>query len=417
MSALAVSLRKEVRAVWVVWAACALAMVALAAIDDPQVTMPGRYLYVLGSVAIVALSIGHEYTLGTLPVMLTLPSPRRSLLAGKLLAVTPMLATLAVLTLAFALPTAVQVATVLCAIALAPWLTMVCRSPLAGTVFAIGLAGEIHFLADVTAVSHAVLLGTLLAVAGGAAVATGWTFLRLEAGGGRGAAYRIGKAAAVARDRSRWLLLVMKELRLQQMSFAVAALYVLLWVGYAFANHVPEARGALDLVTTIYSALLAVLIGSIPSAEERQLQTIDWHALLPVATWKQWVIKAGITASLALLLSFALPLLLGPDELELAASHAVTVIFVTAASLYVSSLCASAARAFAIAAPVLMLVTLFLASTPPASELLATLVVLAGMTHVFAYVNHRSAQRDARRVVQQLLAMTVVAAIGVLAWR
>ena len=392
MNALAVRIRKEASAVWLVWAACAVAMIALAVIDDPRFSTPGRYLYVLGSVAIVALSIGHEYTLGTLSVLLTLPSARRSLLAGKLLAVTPMLATLAILTLAFARPTTVQIATVLCALALAPWLTMLCRSPLAGTVFSIGLAGHIHFLAEVTAASRAGLLWALLGVAAFATVASCWTFLRLEVGGGRGSARRF-RGAAVARRRSRWWLLFTKELRLQQMSFAVAVLYAALWFGYAVSQKVPDARGALDLVSTIYSTLLAVLIGSIPSAEERQLGTIESQALLPLATWKQWSLKAGLAVLLALVLSFGLPVLLGPDDLELAPWHAVVVVFLTSASLFVSSLCDGAARAFAIAAATVPIVTLLLVGSLAGPALIATLLVLAGMAHWFAYANHRSAKR------------------------
>ena len=39
--------------------------------------------------------------------------------------------------------------------------------------------------------------------------------------------------------------------------------------------------------------MLALLIGSLASAEERQLGTLEWQGLLPMASWKQWAAKVG----------------------------------------------------------------------------------------------------------------------------
>jgi hypothetical protein len=415
-SALVVSVRKEARAVWLVWAACAVALVAVALIDDPQVTTPGRYLCVLGSVAIVALSIGHEYIYGTLPVLLSLPSHRRWLLLGKLVAVTPMLATLAALTLAFAPnPTRIQIATLLCAIAMAPWLTLACRSALAGTVFAIGLTGQIHFLADVASASRDALLWTLLGLCA-CSTAAGWRmFMRLEVGGGRARSWS-GPAAFArpARDRHAFWLLVKKELRLHQVSFVVGVLYALVWVALSRWNHVPEARDIQRTVGGIYSVSLAVLIGSIPSAEERQLGTAEWQALLPLAAWKQWAIKLGIALCLALLLALGLPALLAPEALGIPAWIVGAVIFLTAGSLYVSSLCDGAVWAFTIAAPILFVVIWLLGLAVPEFGLLVILIGLAALSSWFAFANHRSAARDRWRVARQLLAMAAIALVGVL---
>ena len=60
-------------------------------------------------------------------------------------------------------------------------------------------------------------------------------------------------------------------------------------------------------LTVLYSSVLALLIGSIASAEERQLGTQEWQQLLPMASWKQWALKVGTAIGLSLLLGVALP--------------------------------------------------------------------------------------------------------------
>ena len=53
-----------------------------------------------------------------------------------------------------------------------------------------------------------------------------------------------------------------------------------------------------------------ILIGSLASAEERQLGTLEWQTLLPSPAWQQWAVKVGVTFGLALLLGVGLPALL-----------------------------------------------------------------------------------------------------------
>ena len=57
-------------------------------------------------------------------------------------------------------------------------------------------------------------------------------------------------------------------------------------------------------VGILYGALLAVLIGSLASAEERQNGTLEWQLLLPMAAWKQWAVKVGTVLVLTALLSY-----------------------------------------------------------------------------------------------------------------
>ena len=107
-------------------------------------------VYAVGTVALGALSIGHEYTNRTLTLLLSLPVDRRRLYLVKLGVLIPMLVALAALASrpartrraldpAGAAP--ILLLAVACGLFLAPWLTMVCRSPLAGIVFALAIPG------------------------------------------------------------------------------------------------------------------------------------------------------------------------------------------------------------------------------------------------------------------------------------
>ena len=150
--------------------------------------------------------------------------------------------------------------------------------------------------------------------------------------------------------------------------------------------------------------------------------THEWQALLPVAAWQQWAVKAGIALSLALLLSFGLPVLLAAPDVSIDPWHAATVVFLTAGSLYVSSLCDSGARAFAISAPVMLVVTLLVFRSTFAVTLhpLARPLVMSGVIALalwFAFQNHRSAGRDLRRVGWQVFWMAALPLlVAIIAW-
>ena len=127
------------------------------------------------------------------------------------------------------------------------------------------------------------------------AAATGWRmFMRLEAGTAdyptlalpRWARVAPGAAdqAATRRQHPLWLI-IKKELRLQQMSLAVAGLYAVLWLAFEVWEIEPRERDALATVAAIYGAMLALLIGSLASAEERQMGTLEWQSLPEFASW------------------------------------------------------------------------------------------------------------------------------------
>ncbi len=131
-----------------------------------------------------------------------------------------------------------------------------------------------------------------------------------------------------------------------------------------------RADASLIPLTMLYGGLLAILMGSLASAEERHLGTLEWQTLLPSPAWQQWAVKVGVMFGLALLLGVALPALLG---------HAIAgareypgrgcggqvvpiMLLLTASSLYLSSLCKSGVGALVLSFPTIV-ATFLLART------------------------------------------------------
>jgi len=454
-----ISVVKEVRALLPTWVACAAAMSVAALVAVEPFGRWGVFAYVWGSIQLAALSIGHEYTHGTLPLLLTLPSNRPRLLLAKLSAVLPMLAALFVVALAlpagpgFEWRQPLPMLAMVCALLVAPWLTMLCRGPLAGTVFGFGVTANVFMLADIVARvrygwgTEAVgqeqlrldllrwgLLGVSIVAA-----AAGWRmFMRLEATEGRGADLQLprwlrrnsgaGGAAAVSRaGRHPIWLLAMKELRLQQVTFVIASFYVVVWIGYFTTGSLTsEAREVLGAAGFLYTASLALVIGSLASAEERQLRTLEWQALLPLAAWKQWTVKAGVAFGLALFLSIGTPAFLAAGELDITAQGVgimvVIIIILVTGGLYVSSLCDSGLRALSMSAPLMLTISVgmvwffsFRTLSDTATASLATLTAgLVLLALSFAYENHKTPPRGTR-VVGQVLWMSVVVSLAAVA--
>lgn len=486
---------KEIRALSPAWVACILTVAAGAVVDDPRLQGLGLLAYGLGSLALGAQSIGHEYTHHTLAMLLAQPTDRRRLLLVKLGVLTSMLMTLGAVawivlsdngellgTSIWRQPSVLSLAAV-CGLFVAPWLTMVCRSPLAGVVFTIAMPMCLLVLGDVLAVAKygfdggaeidrfklIVFWWGILGLCVVAAV-SGWRmFMRLEAIEGRGPEVRMPRwlgrrirpettfdAPALLPVRMRhpvWLL-AKKELRLQQMTFVVVGLYILMWATLSFLKQfAPELpRLPLAPLTVLYFGLLSILIGSLASAEERQFGTLEWQVLLPMATWRQWVVKAGTTLGLAVVLGMGLPMVLmaihGLDEGFRGATRVVretlpAVVLLTASSLYVSSLCTSGIRAMILSLPAIV-GTLFLFLTVSlavdravflaftsrgarvsrglfvahaASQRTVMLLLAAGLVALllrYALINHRSAERNSSRILRQVAGIAGLLTFGVL---
>jgi hypothetical protein len=453
---------KEIRALFPTYAAILIAVVAGSFADSHTLIATGLLAYAFGSVALGAQSFGHEYSHRTLALLLSQPTDRRRLYLYKLGVLFVMLATLAVATvllfrdamkLAYSPHTepSMLVLAAACGLFMAPFLTLLCRSTLAAAVFTIAIPGLLAAGADIVGgliygMQNAgaidqfkltvfwrgmFLICTVSAIAG-------WRmFRRLEAIEGHADVQlpdlltRTAAATGIARRRRHPIAaLIRKDLRLQQMAFVVAALYVVLWAAFAWmaSRAIDKPMGLLIPLTLLYGGSLALLIGSLASAEERQLGTLEWQTLLPIPAWQQWAVKVSVTFGLALVLGAGLPALLhtldgASDYPGLRIWFRFVPIFVllTAISLYLSTLCRSAVGAMVVSFPTIAAVFalaplvqgqlyffllgpdrllnrgLYYALQPP----LAMGAGLVGLLLWLAFLNHRSADRSATRTAKQ----------------
>jgi hypothetical protein len=193
----------------------------------------------------------------------------------------------------------------------------------------------------------------------------------------------------------------------------VVLIFLTGWAGLTLLARVTEHLPVIpiDALAVLYFGILTILIGSLASAEERQLGTLEWQSLLPVASWKQWMLKAGVVFGLVSLLGIALPAII---------MGAVPVLFITTLSLYVSSLSTSGVRAMVATLPSLvgMFVLMQFATLaiyrlhefrgpmrllPRVPDALA-LALVAGFVALalrYGYVNHKSAERNMRSFLKQ----------------
>jgi hypothetical protein len=485
-------LAKEVRALLPAWAASVCVVAASAVIDDSRLVGLAVLAYGLGSIALGAQAMGHEYSSRTLGVLLAQPFDRRRILLVKVVVLASMIATLTLLAWAVLMrreeilrpdiwrSTSTLLLAAPLGLFVAPFLTMLCRGPLAGMVFTVAAPGLLLIFGDLIGLQRygsgggalidefkiKVLWWGTLAGSAIAALASWQMFMRLEAIDGRGAdlslpdwrhlgghAEETQPETAVRVRHPAWLL-VNKELHLQQMTFVVASLYILSWIGVSLLRtSVPDfPELPLAPLSLLYSVLLAGLIGSLASAEERQLGTIEWQMLLPMPAWQQWSIKVGTVLALVLVLGIGLPVglwYLSPSAAEfripVRAWREMTVVLVwlTTSSLYVSSLCGSGVKAAVLNLPALFGTVMFvraaiaLAYEMPypaivpkiyvSSQTWATIMTSAALTLTiaiaalvlrFAFGNHRSAERAPRRISRQVawVGSTLAAGVLIMSW-
>jgi ABC-type transport system involved in multi-copper enzyme maturation permease subunit len=327
----------------------------------------------LGALAMAAWLVGQELSSGTLPFLLTQPVNRLRLLATKLIVLVPALVVLALaadrlfidryLPATHAARPLLLWGPVLAAIGLVPLLTLMTRRPLGGVVFAMALPGLVLFVGERFYPLHRgpeawsiAWYGTVILSALGA-VALSWRFATLElAGDGRSVAGAPRKAeAAIQRATARhWVWLsVRKELRLQALAFGVSGLFVLVSILIVVAQRFdPLYLGpTFEAVSALHAVFIALLAGSLASAEERSLGTLASQVLHPRAAWRQWGIKVGTTVGVVGALALGLPLLLNlalqpAVRFVLEDEFVVGLWLVTCAALYASSLCRSGLTAF-----------------------------------------------------------------------
>lgn len=423
---------KEIRALLPIWLGCLGALACLtaaragAAIDGGSAQGLGLFAYGVTAIALGAFSIGHEYTYRTLPEFLCQPRRRASALLTKLAVLGAMLITLAGAVWGSVIfPSGPAALFVLAAVPLglfvAPWLTMLCRNPVAGTVFTIVIPGLLWLLVNALVGHETRMVAFARGMQGLAAIAAVmcWvTFMRLEAVEGRGTDLRwptAGAAPAAARPRHPIWLLVKKELGLQQLALALGVLYIVIWLAVVAMSRTvtgpvdPRDTDLFRAAALMYCAMLALLIGALTSAEERQLGTADWQALLPMSSLRQWQVKAAVAIALALLLSVGLPaLLLSISGLEIGVGpwYVAEIVMLTVCALYVSSLCSNGVRALVLSLAPAAAATLTVGWLPrtwssPAPPLVV-LAVFVALALYFALQNHRTAERGVRRVAVQV---------------
>jgi hypothetical protein len=469
-------IKKEIRALLPAWLASAAIIILTWLSGGAFFFLPAILAYCLGALALGAFSIGHEYTGRTLGFLLTQAIDRRRLFALKLGVLAIMLVTLGVVAWegmsvglgldAQRIPRVwILFLPALCGLCVAPLLTMISRSPLGGVVFTIVVMASMWGLGEVSSVIRygaesagsaepkifrmAVVSWGITIVSFLAAIASWRSFVRLEAIEDRDADVQLPAWLRVqARDKGDprasarpgvVLQLVSTELYLPQMTFVVAGIYLLGWAASALLELYTKDVDSMHLgaLTILYGQMLGLLAGSLASAEERQLGTLQWQVLLPLATWKQWATKAGVALTLAMLLGFALPSLLASigllgGEMPSMAGLAVTVAAFGFVGLYVSSFSTSGVRALLASIPVVLgsviairtvtgvalaqvarLLSGVHARSPQRQFLLVALhswtpriiVAFVGTAIVmllwFGLVNHRSMERRTRRIVIQ----------------
>ena len=344
----------------------------------------GMFAYIAGSLALGAHVIGHEFTNRTLASLLVQPCRRSSMLLTKASVLAVMLMALGFIarivlfqSLARALGNFPRYPTLYLPLiggfCVVPYLTMRLRSQMAGVVFTASIPGMTYVLAllcgviiygtgtaAAKALALAVWIPAIWIVAAAGAVLSARSFMRLQATEGGREELRLPRWFTVT-DASPtgpplWML-AKKELRLQQMTFAMVAVYAPIWTALTVAGRLNVDFGRefpMHGVGILYFALLPLLMGSLASAQERQFGMLQSQAMLPVSRAQQWAVKASVVLLLALVLGVVLPwFVFAPPHISRAAFWplAATIVLLTTWSLYISSWCGSGITALALLLP------------------------------------------------------------------
>ena len=378
---------KEFRALLPVWAAaaCTIGADPLLRGTGMQSLFPlGMFAYIVGSLALGAHVMGHEFTNRTLASLLVQPCRRSSMLLTKASVLAVMLVALGVIarivlfqSLARTFGNFPRYLTsylpLIGGFCVAPYITMRLRSQMAGVVFTATVPGITYLLALLggviiygtgTAAAETLALSIwapamgIFAAAGAALSAR--SFMRLQDTEGGREELRLPRWFTVTEAspiRPPFWMLTKKELRLQQMTFAMVAFYALIWTALTIAGRLNPAFGRefpIRAVGLLYFALLPLLIGSLASAQERQFGMLQSQAMLPVPRAQQWAVKASVVLVLALVLGVVLPwFVFAPPQISRTSFWplAGTIVLLTTWSLYISSWCGSGVIALALLLP------------------------------------------------------------------
>jgi len=370
--------RKELRALAPLAAASAGVILAAGLAGFRELEGIALVVYFAGSAAMGATLIGHELQGPLLGPLLAQPITRALVLRVKYLAGALAIAALGAIALWAGLldhltsreqssPRVLVLLVMATALFVAPWLTMLTRSALAGVVGALvspvvlmGLLALLRF--DQGSMFRSVAVG--MAILSAVAAVRGWRLFTRGFEDAPTAAGQIHFRLPRLRDaRARTgsprrfgtlTELAAKEIRLHQLPIALAGLYVaagiIVWLtDTAPANVDPR----LPPVTELYGGMTALLIGAMASAEERHMGTMPWQVILPVPVRRQFLVKTVVALALSAALTSGIPALLALTTKDPIRSIEVlpfvpAMLGLTLIALYVSSLFASSLRAFVI---------------------------------------------------------------------
>ena len=375
---------KEIRALLPLWLG-SMALVWLGGFATRFAVPAGFVALLLGSAALGALAFGHEYTNRTLGLLLASPVSRRRIFGAKAGVLVVMLVTLGILSLA-RLPmvpagremhdtTRVGLVSLAGSLFLAPWLTMVCRNPIAGGLFGLSISsalligselvtlivtGQIDSQASQHFRMQALVGGTALVCMAGA-VGSWRTFMGLELiEGSRGelrwprwlSGFVSKQVSETSVRRHPVANLIRKELRLQHLTFAVSALFVCGWGATLLLQRLLSTGvdQPLVILTAVHGMAVALVSGSLASAEERNLGVLESQILMPTPVARQWAVKSavvfGVCAVLALLLPAALAIVSrGAGPMRINVGFTAVVMLLAGLALYVSSVTKSGVQA------------------------------------------------------------------------
>ena len=281
-------------------------------------------------------SFGNEFHHRTLSLLLSQPIARSVMWRDKMLVLgASMLASWLVLMVCLSVCCPVLdrdlwlalVLIPLCAFCGAPYWTLLLRHGIGGMTFAAAVPG---LLLGVNALVSERLFGEdrwfsastpiLLAIYCALVYGLGYAkFKRLQAvdGPSRDLVLPAGLEAFFVRPLTRiaarfhtpFATLLKKEFRLQQISFLLAGLFVLIAVAGAclIKHHHDLAEGIIVADCFIFVVILPLIAGTTSVAEEKGWGMAEWHLTLPPSALKQWSAKMLAALSTSLVLGLLLP--------------------------------------------------------------------------------------------------------------
>jgi hypothetical protein len=282
-------------------------------------------------------SFGNEFQHRTISLLLSQPIPRSVIWREKMMILgagltTSLAALLGCLAVAGSKIDHVEwlplVLIPLCAFCGAPFCTLVLRQGIAGMVAAVGFPCSIMagcaLVHDQFSVNNEAALVTamvsLLLIYCPVVCWLGYAkFKQLEAVDmpsrelGLPAGLEAVLAAPLTRVASRfrgpYAALLKKEFRLQQISFLLAGVFVLIALaGFCLSKPRPDvAAGIVGGDIFLYALILPLVAGAISIGEERGWGMAEWHLTLPPSTPTQWSAKMLVTMFTSLVLGLLVP--------------------------------------------------------------------------------------------------------------